>query len=285
MRVAAVTMVYNEPIFTPIWLRHYGSQVGIDSLYVIDHGSDDYSTADIAANVVRIPRSPMDDKKRASFLSEFCSSLLHWYDAVIYADSDEILIADPGRFGSLVDFCEKTPFDVVTSIGFNIYDQMDGEPLNLLGGLLRQRPWVRFAIPMCKPLVSRKPISWAPGFHDSNHALNFDGLFLFHLRYFDKQALLSKLNKTRSMAWANEVYGSHQRMSDEDSTAMLTAVAGLPRFDGCTFKADDPHVAQFTDWISAFASENPDKRRQMPNLCPIKTQEVLRIPDRFVKIL
>ena len=227
----------------------------------------------------------MDDQKRARFLSEFCSSLLHWYDAVIYTDSDEIMIADPDRFSSLVDLCEKTQFDVVTSIGFNVYDQMDGDSLNLLGGLLRQRPWVRFAIPMCKPLLTKKAIRWAPGFHDSDHSLNFDGLFLFHLRYFDKPILLSKLSKTRSMAWANDSAGSHQRMSDEDCSAMLTSISRLPRVEDCTFKSDDAHVSQFTDWITSFAAENPERRSQMPNLCQIRKQELLRIPDRFARIL
>ena len=74
MKLAAVTMAYNEPDYTDIWCRHYARQVGLENCYVIDHGSDDGTTEQLGAvNVIRIPRSPKDNEVRARLVSDFCS--------------------------------------------------------------------------------------------------------------------------------------------------------------------------------------------------------------------
>jgi len=38
-----MTMVFNERIFLPIWLAHYGVQFGYENLFIIDDGSNDGS--------------------------------------------------------------------------------------------------------------------------------------------------------------------------------------------------------------------------------------------------
>ena len=130
--VAAVTMAYNEPVFLPLWANYYGSQFGNDHCYVVDHGSDDGSTEGLAGiNVVRIPRSPMHDGKRANFISNFVSALLEWYDTVIYTDVDEILIPDPNEFRSLSDFCWRSDLPVVTAIGLDVYQMPHEKPIDL----------------------------------------------------------------------------------------------------------------------------------------------------------
>jgi hypothetical protein len=100
-KVAAVTMVYNEDVYLPIWMKHYSRQVGVENCYVVDHGSTDGSTENLGrCNVLRIPRSPYDPFKQSAFNSEFCSSLLHWYDWVVYSDVDELVMA--GITGSIL---------------------------------------------------------------------------------------------------------------------------------------------------------------------------------------
>jgi hypothetical protein len=39
--VAAIAMVFNEPVFLPIWLAYYGVELGYENLFVIDDGSND----------------------------------------------------------------------------------------------------------------------------------------------------------------------------------------------------------------------------------------------------
>ncbi len=106
--LAVVTMARNEPDYLPIWLRHYGLQVGPDDCYVLDHASDDGSTNDLPCNVIRLPSSPYDIAAVSEVVSSFCASLLRNYSAVIYTDADEIIIADPLIANSLTEYVLKT---------------------------------------------------------------------------------------------------------------------------------------------------------------------------------
>jgi len=40
-------MAYNESFYLKRWYRWYGSQLGIENCFVLDHGSDDGSTDDL----------------------------------------------------------------------------------------------------------------------------------------------------------------------------------------------------------------------------------------------
>ena len=67
MKVAAVTMVFNEKGKLPIWTRYYGAQLSPGQCYIIDHGSTDGSTDNLGGfNQIRLPRSPQDNEKRTS---------------------------------------------------------------------------------------------------------------------------------------------------------------------------------------------------------------------------
>jgi len=281
--IAAVTMTYNEKRMLPLWLRYYCGNFGPEACYVIDHGSTDGSTRGLEANVVRIPRSPMNDKKRARFISRFCSALLEWYDAVIYTDADEFLVPDPAAFSSLRHFCESTAHPVTTAIGMNVQHvpALEGK---LQGGIpiLRQRGWARFNFAMCKPLITRVPIEWTPGFHSSDQATEFDRLFMFHLHNFDLDCALERLAKTRSMQWEGGASDNHQRWSDERYRDMFMAIANLPRMESATFEPADPHIAKMIRWMEEFRAANPDKRHLFYSENGVPCNELMRIPERFL---
>ncbi|MGI4940925.1 MAG: glycosyltransferase family 2 protein, partial [Janthinobacterium lividum] len=75
MRIAALTMVWNEPFFLPLWLRHYGRHLGPQNCFVLDHGSDDGSTEHLGgACRVLLPRTPLDEEKRARAVSSMAAS-------------------------------------------------------------------------------------------------------------------------------------------------------------------------------------------------------------------
>jgi hypothetical protein len=280
-------MIYNEPDFLPLWIKYYGTQFGMESLYIIDHGSDDGSTdhhTDV--NVLRIPRSPMHDKKRAGFLSEFCSSLLNWYDAVIYTDIDEFLIPDPDSYLSLKAFTDQMTADTVTTIGLNVVHVPDIDPpMDVKINILAQRRWARFVFAMCKPLVTKVPIQWTPGFHSSNQPTNFDRLFLFHLHNFDLPTSIRRLTKTRNMPWGDGPVDHYQRWSDERHEEVARAVAGLPKNNQSTFTPTDPSIDAHVKWIEEFVRENPDKKHLFYYQNGIPCNELLRIPDRFTTML
>ncbi len=235
MRIAALTMVYNEPVWAPIWTRHYAAQLGADHCYMLDHGSDDGSTTNLPAplHLVRLPRSPLDEEWRLQTITAQVITLLQTYDAVIHTDADEILIADPARWTGLRAWATAGPPDVVTAIGLDVQHLPDQEPaLDLTHPLGTQRRWVRFASAMCKPAWVRRPVTWSPGFHSSDAPLVLNGLYLLHLRYADLAFGLNRLARSRSQAFASPDIGLHQRVPDTEFTAMMHAIADLPRRPG-----------------------------------------------------
>jgi hypothetical protein len=281
MKIAAVTMVYNEPDMLPIWLRHYGGQVGADRCYVIDHGSDDGSTTGIAANVVRIPRSPFDEQVRADFVSDFCSSLLRWYDWVIYTDSDELLVADPARYGSLAENCAGDRPDVVTAFGFNMLHRLHHEvALDLSRPILEQRQWGFAVASMAKPLVARVPTRWTPGFHTSQAPVVFDGLTNFHLAHIDLHMTLRRQAKRRGTEMSMKIADHHHKMSDEDLHQMMDNWSRMPPVTDVTLDADCPHMTEFIGQI--FASMPGREHHQYKIEMNIWGNKLLRVPERFV---
>jgi hypothetical protein len=281
MRIAAVTMAYNEPDYVPIWVRHYARQIGAAHCYLVDHGSDDGSTRDLGpVSVLRLPRSPQDDPRRARFLSDLCAGLLEWYDAVVHTDVDELLLADPAAFPDLAAFAAATTAPAVTAIGLNVQQvpalEPAYDPARPLGA---QRRWVQFCSALCKPALIRRRVAWEPGFHCADAPVAFGDLYLFHLRWYDRDRGLSRLAKTRAMPWAIEGAGSHQRMPDADFAAMFDGIAALPRRDAVPFSPLHGPVAEWLDRLRAtMAGREQETYRYDLHLTP---PELWEIPSRF----
>jgi hypothetical protein len=245
-KVAAVTMTYNEPDFLPIWARHYSAQVGPKHCYVIDHGSDDGSCDALeGTNVVAIPRSPYDDERNARFISGFCSSLLEWYDFVLHADVDEFLAADPARYSSLANYCASCDHDVVTAMGFNIVHTSDDSAVDTTATILEQRKWMCFSAALSKPALTRRPLVWNPGFHRIDDVEpRFDDLYLFHLRFFDQNVGLRRLEKTRSQPWADPEACWWQRIPDDDCLQMFARYDNRAKNAEIEVSKDSPAVLE-----------------------------------------
>jgi hypothetical protein len=218
VRVCAITNVYNEAFSLPIWLRYYGGQLGIENCIVVDDGSDDGSTADLGgASRLRLPRLPFDDGRRGDLMSSLATSMLRYYDAVIYSDCDEILVADPRKYSSLIDFCERFKGPGCTAIGLNVIHNLAEEgPIDPSRPILDQRSYVHFQSSMCKTLLVRSPVSWGGGFHSSSLPVAFSDLYLFHLKMMDLGEALRRLALTRELNLAKQDgAGRHQRISNE----------------------------------------------------------------------
>ena len=216
--IAIVTMAYNERANLPIWLRHYTAHCPEAVLFVIDHGSDDGSTGNVkGANIIPLPRTPFDDGDRAEFVSDLQRALLKYYDVVIYTDCDEMLVADPRRHASLAAFLETAPEDVIAPVGLNVQHIPNVDPiLDLTGPILGQRRHVEFGVAFCKPVVVRRPVSWAPGFHWCDQVPVYrQDLFLFHLHKMEIDLAVARLNKMLGMTWsaraASMGWGASQR--------------------------------------------------------------------------
>jgi hypothetical protein len=238
-------MAYNEPELLPLWLRHYGRELGIEHCYVVDHGSEDGSTAELGgANLLRLPRSPQDDTRRAQFISRLCGALLGYYDAVLYTDVDELAVAEPGL---RVFAAGCAP--VSTAIGLNVIQTLDEAAIDPNYSIWSQRRYAAFSSALCKPVLIRREVSWAPGFHSVADAEPlFEGLYLFHLRYCDRDIALARLRRTRAMAWADQAGGAHQRVDDAAFNQMLDNFATMRRCDDVTVA---PDRAPLVGWLDA----------------------------------
>jgi len=242
--LAAVTMVYNEPELLPIWHRYYAGQLGAAHCYVVDHGSDDGSTAWLSgANLIRLPRSPQDDVRRARFISGLCGALLDYYDAVLYTDVDEIAVAQP----DLPGFAARCA-PVSTAIGLNVIQTADEAAIDPARPVGEQRRYVAFSSALCKPVMIRRTVLWAPGFHCTDAPPLFEGLYLFHLRYHDRATAMARLARTRAMAWSDHVAGAHQRVDDAAFAHMLDNFATMKRCDDVVIA---PDRAPLLGWLDA----------------------------------
>jgi len=257
-----MTMFYNENVNLPIWTKYYGNDLGVENLFVIDHGStSDFSDVLRGANVIRLPRSPFDDHGRAIMLSHFQNGLLTVYDYVICTDTDELIIPDPEKYKNIPDYVSKKNPSYATAIGLNLIHLPNREPaIDLKRPILEQRSSVRFVKPMCKTLLSRIPLKWHSGFHSSSEPANYDkDLFLFHIKYMDAGTGVSRLALTRGLEWSNPRIGAHQRISDEQYIKYFENAQKLPiQEDNFDFESD-------------LSAEEPG----------YQARELHRVPERF----
>jgi Glycosyl transferase family 2 len=255
--LAVVTMVYNEPDFVPIWLRYYGGQVGLQNCFVVDHGSDDGSTDDLGgASKTRLPRTPFDIQQKVNFISQFCSSLLNYYDFVAYTDVDEILVADPRYHASLLDYCTVATHDVTTPLGVNLIHRLHHElAFDAVKPIMHQRHWLVASASMCKPLLTRVPIHWDPGFHSSNAPLAFGNLLLFHLAYFDLQTALRRQARRRATPRTPEDPAHHHKLADDKIFGFIEGWSRLLLEETSDLGQECPIRKEFIDRVSVSRRE------------------------------
>jgi hypothetical protein len=215
-------MVYNESVNLPIWLRHYRRTAPTATLFVIDHASDDGSTDHVqAANKIPLPREEMDEWNRTRFINFLQRGLLEFYDVVIYTDCDELIVPDPAVSPSLEAHLAARSYDYAAPVGLNILHLVDVEPpIELDRPLLSQRRYCQFQSRMCKPVITRIPLAWEPGFHECDKPVHIDpDLYLFHTKAMDRGCALNRLHVTQKVTWSQKAidsnHGTHHRYDDE----------------------------------------------------------------------
>jgi hypothetical protein len=193
-KVAALTIVRDEAVMLPRWLRYYGDQLGTDHLVVIDHGSTDGSTDDLPCRVIRNPEltGPSFERARMRLLTRVARELLERHDAVVFTDCDEFLLVDPDRYGGLREYVAANPDrDVTGGLGFNVVHRADREAtiradLPVLG----QRRYGMFVQRLCKPSLKRVDAKWRFASHGIAVPYRPDpALLLVHLKYADAEHL------------------------------------------------------------------------------------------------
>lgn len=237
-RVCAMTMNYNDNFHLRHWISYYGRELSEKNLFIIDHDSDESSKNIIGerqCSVINLPRDFFDDTQRADFVSGIASSLLRFYDVIIYADCDEIVMPDPRKYTGLIDFFSKNRRDSYTCIGLNVFhDIFEEAPFRHGVPVFSQRRYARFFSPMCKTSAATTPIHWYGGFHGSDLDIDFGdfSLFMFHMRELDFGQKLDRLSFQRDFRWIDEFAGyRNQRIPNKILFEQWMSMAGWQKSD------------------------------------------------------
>jgi hypothetical protein len=220
-RGAALTIVRNEPVFLPIWLRYYSQFFPPEDLYVLDHGTSDGSTD--RGGFVRIPVShdTVDHTWMVRTIEDHQHELIKRYDVVVVTDVDEIVAPHP-ELGTLADYIDRLEEPYVNCLGYELIHLVDREgPFDPARKVLDQRGhWFASDI-YDKPALATEPMRWVPGFHRSAELkMRPDpDLRLIHLHRMDYQICLERHRYRRGRAWNDRDvelgWASHNRITDE----------------------------------------------------------------------
>jgi hypothetical protein len=220
-RSAIITIVRDEAIFFPIWLRYYSRHFAPDDIYVLDHETTDGSTS--GGGFVRIPVT--NDSWSIAWMVDTVRGLQHEligrYDVVVVTDVDEIIAPDP-HDRPLRDYLATFDDEFVNCFGHEILHVPEEEPpFDPSRPVLEQRHWWFVSGIYNKPSVATVPMDWKLGFHvHSSGRLNLDWrLRLIHLHRLDYRMCLERHRRNLERKWADldltEGLGTHNRIVDE----------------------------------------------------------------------
>lgn len=202
---AAVTMVRDDAFFLKAWLRHYGTQLGRENCYIISHGRTDV-VKDLAqgCNIMGIPGDPHPnfDMKRWRLLNNMVQGLRCYYNHIIVGDVDELVVIDPQKEVSLLDFLTETRQKrFLTPVGLELIHRTDVETGSAQSQILGPRRHVRLAPHYSKPCIVSHGAKISRGGHFAqfDKLIVPDGLYLFHLKFCDFATYVDVMNNRNAV--------------------------------------------------------------------------------------
>lgn len=200
LRLAAFTVVRNEPIFLPLWLKYY-SRIA-DTIHVFDHFTEDGSVVEAEKHydfaVFEFDDSDIEIHKwegPSLIIKGHFATLVDSgkFDYVIYTDVDEFIVPDPSLYVDLRHYIEEMadetpPKNYAWCKGWEIVHDIANEPaMDFSQPILAQRKFMKESHLYDKPLIGRVHMNWCRGQHYiQNVGKSIDkNLWLFHLHYAD----------------------------------------------------------------------------------------------------
>ena len=157
---AVVTIVHDEPVFLPVWLRYYSRFFAAQDIYVLDNES----TGDIdrREGYVRIPatRGTVDHMWMVRTVEALQHELLERYDIVLVTDVDEIVAPHP-RARAPRRLPRRVPRGMGELPRLRAAHMPDREPaLRLDEPILDQRGYWFYNDGYSKAALATAPMSW-----------------------------------------------------------------------------------------------------------------------------
>lgn len=279
--VAVITVARDEALMLPRWVRYYGDQVGVENLVVLDDGSTDGGTDELPCTVHRLPgfRAGAFESGRMGLASGIAAGLLHSYDAVIFTDTDEFLVADPRKYAGLRDYVARTDADVIAPLTLNVLQvpAVEGQ-LDPDAPVIGQRQFAKFIPLMCKPALKRIPAAWSFASHGiaAPYAVDRE-LFMLHLKFADLDVLRRQAQLRNDLAVSSgRGSGSSWQHSGDEMAAMIAEFVG---------DADPAQAAPFrpraidTDTLVVPAEDGRFRAPQQSQVGAMKRRPLVRIPE------
>jgi hypothetical protein len=192
---AAFTIVKDEPVNLPIWLKHYRRTFADEDIYVIDHDTQDGSTDNLGVTVIPVHNPEafrhqwlVDQVQRVQ------AELLERYEVVLFAEADEMVYAPHAELIEVLEAFRKSDSQFTNVVGYEAIHVMDEQPkLDRTIPIVKQRPlWYR-ETHMDKPLITKIPLTYGAGFHHCQYSRMYDwNLFMFHLHRMDYDLMLER---------------------------------------------------------------------------------------------
>ena len=211
-KIAVITSVRNDEMFTEKFVEYYAGQFGASSIYMIIDGFDQKIPApELGINTIRVPFKPMQivegDKARAARASHLAHSLWTNYDIVIAVDIDEFIVLDPRVGMTLAQYLSQVGGRrSLSPIGIDVVEKSAVEqPLDPSRAFLAQRHYGIISHRYTKPSVALQKLTWGSGQHRiKGRNFHIDpNLKLFHLGNADRSFTLARRNDTdrQKLGW------------------------------------------------------------------------------------